>query len=119
MAGQSSTASGTPSPSASSSIVEQLPVLVRPVRTQTSCPRMTQVFPAPVQFGFVVQTLEGVRLQTPDIGHWASAVQTISLERLHEPVASAATAAPRQSPSQASPSLSWSELVWVGLGVRT
>ena len=90
-------------------------MLVTPVRTQTSCPRMTQVFPAPPQFGFVVQTVEGVRLQTPDIGHWASVVQTMSLERLQDPIASVTIAAPWQSPSQASPNLSWSVLSWVGL----
>src|SRR2546425_980992 len=123
MAGQLSTASGTPSTSASSSTVEQLPVLTTPVLTQTSWEIPTQVFVTPpVQSWSRVQTVAGVLLQVPDIGHPVgpvSVVQTMLLERLQEPVASAAMAAPWQSPSQASPSLSWSALAWPGLYVRT
>src|SRR5574341_1870741 len=75
------------------------------------------------------QTLTALPLHVPVTGQHVSrggqvgwglkAVQTTSLERLHDPVASVAGAAPWQSPSQASPSLSLSRFVCVGLSVRT
>src|SRR5947208_7556269 len=54
-------------------------------------------------------------------GHEAllSAVQKLSLIRLHEPTARVAGRAFRQSPSQASPILSRSESTEPGFGVRT
>ena len=100
--GQSSTASGTPSWSSSSFCAEQVPLLTTPILEQVSADVLMQVHCGVLGS---MHSLVGFSWQKPLVGHWASVVQMVSLDRLHEPAASSWACAPAQSPSQASPSL--------------
>src|SRR2546425_11281228 len=111
--GQSSTLSGTPSPSASSCTMPQEPSLTSPCFWQVCGAKPTQVCtPPPEHCWSVVHRTPVLTLQWPTCGqqvcptgHAAllSAVQKNSLIRLHEPTARLEGRAFRQSPSQASP----------------
>src|SRR3989442_4753172 len=94
--GQSSTLSGTQSPSASSCTVPQEPSLIRPCFWQVCGTKPTQVCPAPEHWLSAVQRTFVLTLQWPTCGqqicptgHAAlvSAVQKVSLIRLHDPTA--------------------------------
>src|SRR4029078_10167469 len=82
--GQLSTASVTPSASASSFFVWQPPSLMSPVRWQVSWLMFTQVHCAVD----VVQTVLTFSAQTPLSGHWALVVQIVVLVLVHVPEAS-------------------------------
>ena len=128
--GQSSTLSGTPSASASSCTVPQEPSLISPCFWQVCGPRPRQIWLpgfvhslAPAVHRTVVATLQWPTAgqQVCPTGHAAlvSAVQKLSLIRLHDPTARGEGRAFRQSPSQASPMPSPSWSVCPVFGVRT
>src|SRR5882724_2851780 len=127
--GQSSTLSGTPSPSASSCTVPQEPSLTSPCFWQVCDTKPTQVcVPPPEHCWSAVQRTFVLMLQWPTAGqqvcptgHAAlvSAVQKVSLIRLHEPTARFEGRGFRQSPSQASPILSKSWSTCPMFGGRT
>src|SRR5882762_5823459 len=101
--GQSSTLSGTPSPSASSCTVPQEPSFARPSLWQVCGTRATHVC-CPGQSPLTEHALAVLTLQCPTDGQLpgpVSAVQKVSLMTLHVPTARVTGCGLRQSPSQA------------------
>src|SRR5262245_54494787 len=121
MFGQSSTLSGTPSASASSCTVPQVPLFVTLVLMQVCGAMPTQVPWAPVQSDCVTHTMDVLTLQWPAGGQVPAPapVQKTSLVRLQVPLVSVVVVGLPQSPSQASPMWSPSVSLWDGLKVRT
>src|SRR5262245_60168725 len=118
MFGQLSMLSGTPSASASSCTVPQVPVFVTLVFMQVCGTKPTQVwFPGHVLLAR--QKTVVLMLQWPAAGQSPLAVQNCSLMRLQEPLGSVVVVGLPQSPSQASPTLSRSVSFCDGFGVRT
>src|SRR5262245_58257906 len=118
MFGQLSTLSGTPSASASSCTVPQVPLFVTLVFMQVCATRLTQVWP-PWHPWALMQRTEVLMLQWPTAGQSPLAVQNCSLMRLQEPLSSVVVVGLPQSPSQASPTLSRSVSFCDELKVRT
>src|SRR6266581_8951982 len=119
--GQLSTLSGTPSPSASSFTPPQEPSLTSPSFWQVCVEGAlrSQVPWLPVQKVLSEHRTVGAPLQWPTAGQLASMVHDVSLIRLHDPTARSTGRGFRQSPSQTSPTPSWSLSVWDKFAVRT
>src|SRR2546426_2935823 len=119
--GQVSTLSGPPSPSASSCTAPHEPSFTSPSFWQvwvTGALR-SHVPWLPVQRVLSEQANVGAPLQWPTAGQSPFVAHCCSLIRLHEPVARVAGRGFRQSPSQTSPTPSWSVSVWAVFAVRT